>query len=135
MVLLLVALLLVGSYTSTLRAWWTQRAEIQATQSEISESRAAIDDLEDTKRRFDDPAFVQQQARARFGWVMPGEVGYRVIGTDGEIQGEVPMLAEPTQPRDRRWYDTLWESVEGAGSSESGQPQVADPDKVITSGD
>ena len=66
-VLLLVALLLVGSYTSTLRAWWTQRAEIHATQGEINESRATIGDLEDTKRRFDDPAFVQQQARARFG--------------------------------------------------------------------
>lgn len=135
MILLLVALLLVGSYTSALRAWWTQRSDIQATHSEISQSRDAIRTLEDTKRRFDDPAFVQQQARARFGWVMPGEVGYRVIGEDGEIQGEVPTLAEPTAPRELRWYDTLWTSVEGAGSTQTGQPQTADPDKVITTGD
>lgn len=132
---MLVALLLVGSYTSVVRAWWTQRAEIQATQSEIAETRDDIRGLEDTKRRFDDPAYVQQQARARFGWVMPGEVGYRVIGDDGEIQGDVPMLAEPTRPRERRWYDNLWTSVEAAGGTETGQQQVADPDRVITTSD
>jgi cell division protein FtsB len=130
-VLLLVALLLVGSYTSAMRAWWTQRSEIQATKAEIAMRQDAIRDLEDTKRRYDDPAFIQQQARERFGWVMPGEVGYRVIGSDGEIQGEVPALAAPDAPRDRRWYDTLWESVEGAGTAKSGLPPVADPDKVI----
>jgi hypothetical protein len=130
-VLLLVALLLVGSYTSAMRAWWTQHSEIQATKAEIAMRQDAIRDLEDTKRRYDDPAFVQQQARERFGWVMPGEVGYRVIGSDGEIQGDVPTLATPDEPRDRRWYDTLWASVEGAGSTKSGIPPSADPDKVI----
>jgi cell division protein FtsB len=130
-VLLLVALLLLGSYTSALRAWWTQRAEIQTTQAEIAMRHDAIEDLEDTKRRFDDPAFIQQQARERFGWVMPGEVGYRVIGSDGEIQGDVAVLSEPAVQRERQWYDTLWASVEGAGSTESGAPPAADPDKVI----
>src|SRR5262245_33306196 len=83
LILVLVALLLVGSYTSALRVWWNQHSEIQAAKIEIETRRDAIKDLQNTKRRFDDPAYIQQQARERFGWVMPGEVGYRVIGADG----------------------------------------------------
>lgn len=131
LVLLLVALLLVGSYTSAMRAWWNQRAELQQARAEIAMRRDAIRELEDTKRRFDDPAYVQQLARERFGWVMPGEVGYRVIGSDGEIQGDLGVLAEAETPRDRRWYDTLWASVEAAGAAKTGVPPVANPDKVI----
>ena len=71
-VLLSVVLLLVGSYTSALHAWWEQRGEIQAAKAEIVMRRDAIGQLKDTKARFDDPAFIKQQARARFGWVMPG---------------------------------------------------------------
>ena len=68
--------------------------------------RDAIGQLKDTKARFDDPAYIKQQARARFGWVMPGEVGYRVIGSDGSVQGEVPTLDAPPSAQDRPWYDT-----------------------------
>ena len=88
-------LLLVASYTSALHAWWEQRGEIQSAKAEIVMRRDAIGQLKDTKARFNDPAFIKQQARARFGWVMPGEVGYRVIGSDGAVQGEVPTLDAP----------------------------------------
>src|SRR4029453_14525867 len=80
-VLLSVVLLLVASYTSALHAWWEQRGEIKSAKAEIVMRREAINQLKDTKARFNDPAFIKQQARARFGWVMPGEVGYRVIGS------------------------------------------------------
>ena len=128
-ILLTVIVLLVGSYTSALHAWWGQRSEIQATKSEIASRRDSIRELENTKRRFDDPAYVQQQARERFGWVMPGEVGYRVIGTDGELQGEMPVLADLPEPKQRHWTDTLWASVEGAGREPAAR--LPDPDKVI----
>lgn len=123
--------LLVGSYTSALHAWWAQRSEINATRAEIAQRRDAIQDLENTKRRYDDPAFVVQQARERFGWVMPGEVGYRVIGADGQIQGELPAPADVPKPTVTRWYNVLWGSVEAAGRDPHDTP-AADPDKVLT---
>ncbi len=130
--LLSVVLLLVASYTSALHAWWEQRGEIQAAKAEIIMRRDAIAQLKDTKARFDDPAFIKQQARARFGWVMPGEVGYRVIGDDGAVQGDVPTLdAPPPATRDRAWYDRLWGSVEQAGQEPSQPEPVADPDEVL----
>lgn len=131
MVLLSVVLLLVASYTSALHAWWEQRGEIQSARAEIVMRRDAISQLKDTKARFNDPAFIKQQARARFGWVMPGEVGYRVIGSDGSVQGDVPTLDAPPTTQERQWYDTLWGSVEQAGKEPKRAKPAADPDEVL----
>jgi cell division protein FtsB len=130
-VLLSVVLLLVASYTSALHAWWEQRGEIQSARAEIVMRRDAISQLKDTKARFNDPAFIKQQARARFGWVMPGEVGYRVIGSDGSVQGDVPTLGAPPSAQERQWYDTLWGSVEQAGKEPKKVKPAADPDDVL----
>lgn len=129
-VLLSVVVLLVASYTSALHAWWDQHAEITAKRAEIVQRREAIRELENTKQRYDDPAFIKRQARERFGWVMPGEVGYRVIGVDGEIQGELSAPSDLPEPTETRWYDVLWGTVEAAGR-DPGDLRVADPDKIL----
>ncbi len=119
MLLLSVVVLLIGSYTATFRAWWSARQDISTSQAERVQLTREIATLEDQKKRFDDPAYIQQQARERFGWVMPGEVGYRVIGSDGEVRGEVPTLDAPTEPTTEEWYDKLWGSVQTAGTPEA----------------
>lgn len=130
--LLSVLLLLMASYTSSLHAWWQQRGEIQATKAEIATREAAIEELTDTEARWDDTAFVRAQARERFGWVMPGEVGYRVIGADGTVKGETPTLADPPDPAQRQWYETLWGSTQEAGRPpETQEQQEPEPDEVL----
>jgi hypothetical protein len=93
----------------------------------------AIVDLKDQVARWDDPAYVKQQAKERFGWVSPGEVGYRVIGSDGKVQGaDVPTLDAPPQASDPAWYDKLWGSVKEAGKEPSTAPTTdPEPDKVL----
>lgn len=131
--LLSVVLLLLASYTSTLHAWWQQRGEIQTTKALIATTNQQIAELEDQKQRWNDPAYVKQQAKERFGWVSPGEVGYRVIGSDGKVQGaDVPTLDVPTEARQPDWYDKLWGSVKEAGKTPKPQPtNTPDPDKVL----
>ncbi len=131
--LLAVVLLLIASYTSTLHAWWQQRSDIQATKAEIATRKQAIVDLEDQIDRWDDPAYVKQQAKERFGWVSPGEVGYRVIGSDGKVQGaDVPTLDAPPAKTDPEWYDKLWGSVKESGKEPVATPTIdPDPDKVL----
>lgn len=132
-VLLSVVLLLIASYTSTLHAWWQQRSDIQATKAEIVMRNQAILDLEDQMDRWDDPAYVKQQAKERFGWVSPGEVGYRVIGIDGTVQGaDVPTLDSPAEAASPEWYDKLWGSVKEAGKEPTAPAKTdPDPDKVL----
>ncbi len=115
-VLALVLLVLVISYASSLRAWLDQRQEIAGTEAEIIRTQEQVDELEREKRRWADDAYVEQQARDRLAYVLPGEIGYRVITAEGEPLGVLP---EPTVEleweRDASWYDTLWRSSERAG--------------------
>ena len=114
-VLGLVLLVLVISYASSLRGWLDQRQQIAEAQQRIESVQAQVDDLEREKRRWQDDAYVQQQARARLAFLFPGETGYRVIGPDGDAL-VTPDLPEPQDQTDpRAWYDTLWASTRRAG--------------------
>ena len=94
--LVLVLAVLTVSYASSLRAYLQQRSHIGDLKAQIAEREASISDLEREKRRWDDPAYVKAQARARFGYLMPGESGFEVIGADGK-----PLEAQASLERPR----------------------------------
>ena len=118
-VLVLVVAVLTVSYASSLKAYLQQRQHIAELKAQIAQSEADIDGLEREKSRWRDPAYVQSQARARFGYVMPGETSYVVLGADGKpLQSETELtpkrdvlVKEPTA-----WFETAWESVLLAGN-------------------
>jgi len=72
-VLVVVVAVLVVSYASSMRAYLQQRAHINDLHAQIDTSERDIKALEREKRRWQDDAYVETQARERFGWVMPGE--------------------------------------------------------------
>jgi hypothetical protein len=118
-VLVLVMAVLTVSYASSLKAYLQQRQHIAELKAQIAQSEADINGLEREKTRWRDPAYVQSQARARFGYVMPGETSYVVLGADGKpLQSETSLtpkrevlVKEPTA-----WFETAWESVLLAGN-------------------
>jgi len=118
-VLVLVLAVLTVSYASSLRAYLQQRSHIGDLKVQIAEREASINDLEREKKRWDDPAYVKAQARARFGYLMPGEAGFEVIGPDGEPLEAQASLNDPddvikTVPT--AWWTSAWESMELAGN-------------------
>ena len=120
MLVLVVAVLMV-SYASSMRAYLEQRAHLQALRTNIEQSRANIDELKREKRRWNDPAYVEAQARQRFGYVLPGETGYQVIGEDGEPLSPDDSLTDPetvTAPDRPAWWETAWDTMEAAGKPE-----------------
>lgn len=118
-VLLLVLAVLAISYASSLRAYLHQRELIGDLNSDIAQREAAIAQLEREKQRWEDPAYVRSQARARFGYLMPGQVGFQVLDEEGQpIDGREglhdPDEVVPEQPTP--WWEEAWESVELAGN-------------------
>ena len=85
LILLLVLAVLGVSYASSIRAWLNLRSEQNALSAQIAAQQAAISSMKAQTSRWNDPAYVEMQARLRFGWVMPGEHTYRVIGKDGKV--------------------------------------------------
>ncbi|WP_134741413.1 septum formation initiator family protein [Nocardioides sp. 503] len=117
-ILVLVLAVLAVSYASSMRAYLDQRSEINALKSKIAERSADIDDLEREKRRWDDPAYVRQQARERLKFVMPGERSYVVLDENGEPLDSESELSDPddlVKDAPEAWWARAWESVELAG--------------------
>ncbi len=114
LILAVVMALIAITLAQSLRVYFAQRQEIAEFRAEIQSSTDEIADLEDRLARWEDPDFVRAEARSRLGWVMPGEVGYRVIGVDGEaIGGDSDVLAADLAPTGL-WWERVWGSVEAA---------------------
>jgi cell division protein FtsB len=120
-VLVLVVAVLMVSYASSLRAYFEQREHLSTLRASIAASEANISALEREKSRWDDPAFVRAQARERFGWVLPGEIGFQVLDEDGKPLGHSDTLSQGgTEVPELRpqWWQQAWSSVEVAGDPE-----------------
>ena len=127
-ILVLVLAVLTVSYASSLRAYLDQRAHITDLKSQIALRQADIADLEREMRRWDDPAFVKQQAR-ELNYVMPGETAYVVLDEDGEPLESDSELTDPSTVAQRpptAWWSTAWESVELAGNPPKPEPPPAE---------
>lgn len=117
-VLVLVVAVLMVSYASSMKAFLQQRAHINELKAQIVQRQANIDALEAEKRRYADPAYIEQQARARLGYVMPGEKTYLVLDEDGNAlrpQADLDDPAEVLNTTPTPWWSDAWESVELAG--------------------
>ena len=128
-ILVLVLAVLTVSYASSLRAYLQQRAHIGDLKAQIAEREQNINDLEREKRRWEDPAYVKAQARARFGYLMPGETGFEVLGPDGKPLEPQATLNDPdevirTEPT--AWWTAAWDSMELAGNPPPPTPGPAD---------
>jgi len=126
--LLAVVAILMGSYVTSLRVYFNQRAQLAAIQAEIQANEQRITSLYDELTRWQDPAYVKAQARARLGWVIPGEVGYRIIGPDGKLLGGGTSIDAPTAlPPDER-PKTCWELLLGSMAAADDPVPVETPE-------
>jgi cell division protein FtsB len=124
MVLVLVLSVLTISYASSLKAYFQQHSQIEQLRGRISASESSIQRLESEKARWQDPAYVREQARARFGYLMPGQTSYVVIGDDGKPLAAQSTLSDPRTSRSTTptaWWTTEWKSVQLAGNPPSEQ--------------
>lgn len=125
-VLFVVVAVLALSYVGSLRVYLIQQRDLATAREQIAVRSARVTELEGELQRWRDPAYVKAQARTRLGWVMPGEVGYRVIGRDGAIlSGEAEIEGVGTRTEsdfDPRWWDRLSGSVRAADDPHPVQP-------------
>ncbi len=109
---------LVLSAAVPMREFLAQRGEIGRLETAQAQQRSRVAALEARQRQLADPAYVRQQARERFGYVLPGETNYQVL-RPGQEQAAQPRggQAVPSAPA-RPWYAELWESVQEADRPE-----------------
>lgn len=98
----------------SVRTFLQQQAETDALQDRITALQQEQDGLETAIARWEDPAYIKQQARDRLFLVMPGETRYLVKGGTAVEPSEEQR--SDAAPEDLPWADALWESVERAAT-------------------
>ena len=119
---------------TSLRVYFVQASELTAVREQIATEQERIADLEDQLNRWDDPEYVRSIARVRLGWVMPGEVGYRVLDADGKPLDGAAIELEAAEPP-QLWWEKMWGSVQVADSpaeeEASEEPKASEPPRTI----
>jgi cell division protein FtsB len=107
------ALVLTLAYPA--QQYLAQQAELARREQDIAAQQERIAALEETRQKWNDPAYVRAQARERLQVVLPGEVGYVILypGKDGTRPSADP--SPPVRARaDGPWYGKLWSGVQAA---------------------
>ena len=90
------------------REYIAQRRQIDQLAAEHQIQEAQVSKLQAEQKRLRDPAYIEDQARARLGLCLPRETCYVIIG--GRPGGQPQPAATSHGP----WYATLWKSVQQA---------------------
>ncbi len=91
--------------------YFTQRAQINALKTQISDNQAMLDKAADELAQWDDPEFVASQARARLHFVFPGERQYIVVGNQEIENNDQQTKVSGQLPVGIPWYSRLISSI------------------------
>ena len=106
-----VVLFLVVLVAPTLRAYVQQKSDIAALRDKVAQQARTVEELQAEQARWEDSAYVEQQARTRLKFVKVGEKSYTVIDPEvRDTSGSIAHSTDPTGP----WYDTIWSSMQAA---------------------
>lgn len=122
LVLSVVLLLSLVLLLPTVRAYVAQQGELNGMRDELAQAEEEHDELESQLGRWDDTRFVEQEARDRLNFVMPGDRPWRVLDPESVVDDIDPVTGEavgdgPVRGFDEGtpWYDAIWTSVQVAG--------------------
>lgn len=96
-----------------LKVWMGQRSDIANLSAQTKKTQARLQALAAEHKRWNDPSYVETQARQRLHFVLPGEKTYIVLGKG---QGGKSGTAEQrTVTPNGPWYQQFWQSDQAAG--------------------
>ena len=106
--LIIVLIAVLVAVAAPLRNFYEGRNEIARAQANIEYLERRQADLEREIAKYEDPEYLNQVARRRFGVMEPGESAWRVI--DPRMTHGTTITSDET-PDDRGWAVFLWDSL------------------------
>lgn len=96
-----------------LQRYFVQRAQINALQAQVNDSKSALEQATRDLALWNDPKYVASQARSRLHFVFPGERQYIVLGAPATADKPAePAAAVAEQiPTGLPWYSKLIASI------------------------
>jgi cell division protein FtsB len=116
-VLATVIVLLLVLLASPLNRYFQSRSDMGKAAAQLSQDTASLARLKAQQAQWGDPGYIQQQARMRLQYAMPGDTSYVVIdkGAQNEIVKTTTTSTSNTPAPG--WNTKLWQSVTRAGGT------------------
>ena len=116
-VLALVFCSLIAVLAYPTRQFIAQRAQIAQQQAAARQARAQVELLRQEQARWQDPAYIEAQARERLHYGFPGETPFSSVDPNpGAASGAGPSASAAPQSGavSQPWYDNMFESLNRA---------------------
>jgi cell division protein FtsB len=97
------------------KVWLAQRGQISQLEAQTRAQQRQVSALQQQQQQWQDPAYVEQQARERLHYVRPGQKAYIVLTPAHSAAKAKPGASGPALHGP--WYSRLWESVQLAGDA------------------
>ncbi len=114
MMLAAMALFLVVILASPFQTYLNRRASVASSERQQQQLNAHLSQLRHEADQWQDPAFVQRQARIRLQYIRPGDTLYTVLDARGQpLEPPASATTEKVARAGHRpsWNSTLWTSV------------------------
>lgn len=122
----MILVLVLGTWliSPDVEAFLNQRREISEMEESIRQAEQAVEEMQAERDRWQDPVYIRAQARDRLYYVLPGEVSYLVMDsegmdfsdTSGTVGAQLAQLRSADEisaeiaAADDNWVDSLLES-------------------------
>jgi cell division protein FtsB len=108
-----------------------QRTQIANLEKSVAAQKHAVTSLKGQVARWDDPAYIEAQARNRLLFVFPGEYSYLVIPESGAGKGTSSApISRRIQTTQTDWVHALTSSLLRSGLSTETKKQLVSPTTV-----
>lgn len=125
--LLIVAALIV--LAPSLKVLVEQQNEIAALERRVADQQAVVDGLQRDIDRWQDPAYIEAQARDRLLYVYPGDITYLVVDDGLTVEGdEGTPVSDQIQTTRVDWTRALLSSIVTAGLTDLPADQLVSPE-------
>ncbi len=127
--LILLAITAVLMLALPAREYLKQRSQIHSTAVTVADQTNRVASLQRQLEQWQNPDYIREQARRRLHFVLPGEVGYVVLGA-----GSGPSDVNNATPNDigskAPWYAQLWNSMRSADRDDVATNYSANPPRA-----
>jgi cell division protein FtsB len=107
--------LLIVILASPLSHYLGSRHDVSSAARQLRDDQTALRQLSKQKAQWSDPGYIQQQARIRLQYAMPGDTVYVVAGRRDQFGLDgAHQAARRTSHASQAWTGRLWASVRAA---------------------
>ncbi len=134
LLMLAIIVLFVVVLAPSLRTLIQQQEQIAQQQREVASQKADVTQKKKDVARWDDPAYIEAQARDRLLYVYPGEESYLVMGNQDQKDDGRPTtdsgtpVSSTVQTPKVDWLQAMLSSVLTSGLTDETTQQLVAPD-------